>query len=343
MNHRKRRFGRAGFTLIELLVVIAIIAILIALLLPAVQKVREAANRTRCANNLKQLGVALHKYESAYKQFPPGGRSYGWCNHVPAQGYASDDVILNLNGLVLLLPYIEQDNLYRQYNPRAASSSLNRCLSGTSRNAPLAGDPIASGNGAMAATLVATFRCPSDNGDPLLDDNDIYGIGNNTGIRAQKTNYDFAVQYWEWRCNAWKQTSLNIRRMFGENSTTRVGDVTDGLSNTIAMGETTLNCANGRTPAWAYRGWVQVGVDPGPTAQPSGINVWVSNWTQPNPGRPPAQFGRVGSWSWPGSFHPGGCNFLFADGSVHFFSEGTPVARLNILAAMADGQVVTFP
>src|SRR5262249_33687719 len=149
----------------------------------------------------------------------------------------------------------------QQYNLNAASTTLNRCLSGTSANAPLAGNPIASGNGALATNRVSLFRCPSDNGDPLEDDNDIYGIGNSTGLRGMKTNYDFSVQYWEWRCNAWAKTSADVRRMFGENSTTRIADVVDGLSNTIAMGETTFDNANGRCPAWAYRGWVQVGVD----------------------------------------------------------------------------------
>src|SRR5262249_36344229 len=143
----------------------------------------------------------------------------------------------------------------------------------------------------------------------------------------------------------WKQTPSSVRRMFGENSTTRIADVADGLSNTIAMGETTLNNANGTCPAWAYRDWVQVGVDPGPTAQPSGINVWASNWTNP-PDKTRAQvptFGKVGSWSWPGSWHPGGCNFLIGDGSVRFISEGTPVTTMNLLAAMADGEVAQLP
>src|SRR5271167_3162547 len=97
---RGRRRLRRGFTLIELLVVIAIIAILIALLVPAVQKVREAAARTQCANNLKQLGLALHSYENVYHAFPPGLTTV-----TPQYSYSA-----------ALLPYIEQDNVYKLYN-----------------------------------------------------------------------------------------------------------------------------------------------------------------------------------------------------------------------------------
>src|SRR5215813_7082796 len=105
-----RSSRRSGFTLIELLVVIAIIAILIGLLLPAVQKVREAANRMACSNKLKQIALACHNYESAHRVLPPAGKGYGWCRVLP--GYPADPQTQNFNGMVLLLPYLEQEPLY---------------------------------------------------------------------------------------------------------------------------------------------------------------------------------------------------------------------------------------
>src|SRR5690242_8533010 len=106
--------SRPGFTLIELLVVIAIIAILIGLLLPAVQKVREAAARSKCSNNLKQLGLACHAYEGVHQTLPPAGSGYSWCAHNAT--YVGDTLITNMSGMVLLLPYIEQSPLEQQLN-----------------------------------------------------------------------------------------------------------------------------------------------------------------------------------------------------------------------------------
>jgi prepilin-type N-terminal cleavage/methylation domain-containing protein len=277
MIFRARFPRRPAFTLIELLVVIAIIAVLIGLLLPAVQKVREAAARTSCTNKLKQLGLALMNYESTYNQLPPAGRNYGWTHLgtptsplTPAQAKA-DPVSYNLNGLVLLLPYLEQTALYSQFNLNAAAGDAmtTYCCSYIQNGSTLASlSAAASGNAKLAQTQLPIFRCPSDPGTPILDNSVIYSA--DTGYPSAKTNYDFCTSS-SFSANAWRLLEApTTRRIFGENSTTRLLDITDGTSNTIAFGEQTLNVHNGRCTGWAFRGWVQVGINPA-----NGINIWT--------------------------------------------------------------------
>ncbi len=320
-----------GFTLIELLVVIAIIAILIALLVPAVQKVREAAARTQCQNNLKQLALAVHNYESTHKVFPPAGRSYGWCYNQVNQ----DPLILNQNGWVLVLPHMEQGGLYQQFQKDSAAGNLTTtcCCGLGSATGTLLGDAAANGDAALAATPLSLFTCPSDSGDPFNTNSTCYSpTGSSQGY---KTNYDFCTSG-DFRCNAWKLLEASTsKRMFGENSTTRFANVTDGTSNTIMIAETTRMVYNGRCPSWAYRGWVQVGVSPGIWG--SSINDWsFGGFTVP-------KTGTLGSWSRMGSLHPGGAHAAFADGSVRFLIQDLDVTTLDRLSAMADGGVVALP
>ncbi|MCX7424785.1 MAG: DUF1559 domain-containing protein [Planctomycetia bacterium] len=329
MHARVSSERRFGFTLVELLVVIAIIGILIALLLPAVQAAREAARRSKCLGNMKQMGTALHNYHAAIGRFPPSGLAYGWCTH-PERN--SNSPILNVSGLVMLLPYLGEQPLYDRYNKGAAASRL---LTGTVEGAPavtpLAGDPVTSGNAEIVSRRLAIFTCPSDPGDPLLDTSQWYGIASGTDYRGAKTNYDFSIDV-TLECQFWSVLPRNVRRMFGENSMTQVKDVTDGTTHTIAMAETLYDVLNGRCPAWGYRGWVQEGVDVGRR----GINIWTFYIYDPLPGR-------LGNWGSAGSMHPGGCHMLLADGSATFLAETTDAVVLEQLSTMGGGENVTLP
>ncbi len=325
---------RGAFTLIELLVVIAIIAILIGLLLPAVQKVREAAARAKCQNNMKQIGLALHSYESAIQKYPPAGTNYRWC-----PGAAGP--LMNSNGMVLLLPYLEQEPLFRKFNLLEASGDAPSGVQGATGT--LVGDPATNGNAAAAATVVNTFVCPSDNNPPTgrLTAASHYAPAN--GFSGAATSYDFITSDSDFSvCNNWK-TAGKLRRMFGENSTTKPTDVTDGLSNTFALGETTLWHVNGAAFAWGYRTWVMTGVDPG-TTNP-GINLWHLPAVHPtwqNPPYTPVP-GRIRTW-WAaaGSLHTGGCNFVMGDGSVRFVREAVDAATLEASCTIGGGEVVTL-
>jgi prepilin-type processing-associated H-X9-DG protein len=327
------------------LVVIAIIAILIGLLVPAVQKVREAAARLQCQNSLKQLGLALHAYHDNYKKLPPGRKSLGNTEGVNIATYAPDSVVYNLHGLVLLLPYIEQGNLFRRWNLQGAAgnflgSQLGYPVGGAKLASP---DAIASGNAALSATVIPLLLCPSDSGQPTISPSKYYSpdLGT-TGVQAAKTNYDFIAQcqgvgYYNW----WSHASLGTRYVFGENSTTRLTDIKDGTSNTLAMGEHTLSTYNGTTTSWAYAGWVSVGIDPvggwNTTYPAQGLNIWNYNNNTSPPNNTP---GQRASWYNAASLHTGGVNFVFADGSVHFISEGIDIPSLTYLSRMADGQVI---
>ena len=336
-NHRSEITNRKSkaFTLVELLAVITIIGILISLLLPAVQAAREAARRMQCANNMKQLGIALHGYHATHQCFPPAGVAYGICVQDLSRHYVGDKTVLNASGLMMLLPYLDQVPLYDAYDQKQCASNVTAYAGGGGGFGTLAGDAVTSGNARVVSTRLAVFSCPSDNGDPYLPADDPVGIKAGSGIQGVKTNYDFSTSDDEYYCNYWRTAPPSSQRMFGQNSSCRVADVRDGTSNTIAMAERTYDVYNGPCSAWGYRAWVMVGVDVG---DGYGINVWA-NAAYGDESIP----GRLLTWASAGSLHPGGAHVLLADGSVEFVNENTDTVILEKLSAMADGQIFATP
>ena len=312
------RPSRQGFTLIELLVVIAIIAVLIALLLPAVQQAREAARRTQCKNNLKQIGLALHNYHGTHKVFPAAVYSKGACTTG-----TPDPLTLNASGWTMLLPFLELGNLYEQYDSTQAACHY------VTGGGPIAGDPM--NNADVVSTLVPAFICPSENESSYsteADDRYLIAPGETT-IRGALTNYDFSTEWQNvYSCNEYHTRPAAEKRMFSDNSDTRIANVTDGTSNTVAVSETRLGIANGAPSAWGYRGWVMIGVD----IYYQGINDTVRSGTDYAP--------QLGDWGTAGSHHTGGCHVLMADGSVQFLSESINRTTLLNLSRMSDGNVV---
>jgi prepilin-type N-terminal cleavage/methylation domain-containing protein len=305
-----RRANRKAFTLLELLVVIAIIGVLIAILLPAVQKIREAANRVSCANNLHNLGLACHMYHDTYKRFPPG-----YLGPIPnEQDYGGQPEKMQQVGLlVYLLPYIEQDNLYRQLQE-------------------IDFDPLRLGpawytnptNWQLAQTRIKLFECPSDN---IADDTSTNGTAqglhfynyrakilpntdDNTNEEAVirdpndptvlgRTNYFGCAglagrgtsQYWS-----------KYEGIFTNRSRTTFASISDGASNTLLLGEAMGGRQNGQHMFVAS--WFGAGVEP----------TWSG---LPRDGQDPVS---------PPVFeskHPGIVQFCFADGSVRSLRKGT--------------------
>ncbi|HEV7223366.1 MAG TPA: DUF1559 domain-containing protein [Pirellulales bacterium] len=325
---------RSGFTLVELLVVIAIIGILIALLLPAVQAAREAARRSQCTNQLKQLGLAALNYESTHRVFPPAGLDYGWTPH--ADG--APKTILNLNGFVLMLPFMEQQAVAGRYNYNGSAGAYN------TGGIPLAGDPGLNGNATIMAMQLPIFYCPSDDGPKAVAWTGTtvpnYGISTQSPLFGALTCYEFSTNpaQEQGNGNSWNTFASNkvTRALFGQNSSAKFGDITDGSSNVTAFVETTLRTGDGGSNTWGYRGWVMNGVSLYGVG-PNGINQWQapaswSSWY----GAPP-MVGKVIQWGGAGSLHPAGCNAVMADGSTHFINESTDLLTQQRLGFIADG------
>lgn len=299
-----------GFTLVELLVVIAIIGVLIALLLPAVQFAREAARRSQCSNNLRQLAIATHLYHDQHLVFPPSHMNYmatyRAITYTPA---------LNHSGWLYVLPLVEQSGISQKIDMNYASGPA--LWNGSSQGTV----PVPLQTQQMVAVQVPIFLCPSDIGAREIPGGAWAVHYGQEQVEGARTNYDFSTEsLYTLYGYSFKWLSMHDprrRRMFGINGGSRMSDVIDGTSNTVMLAETTRLVYNGYATAWGYRGWVMTGHD---IAQNHGQARGINCWTYANiPST--RQYGRLGNWGTVGSLHPSGCQFAMGDASVKFLSE----------------------
>ncbi len=317
---KKRRWG---FTLIELLVVIAIIGILVALLLPAVQKVRDAAQRTACANDMKQIGLALHNYHDVNGTLPPGLDP-----NQPTGG--PTNYYFYWSWMARILPFVEQDNLWRQADNYARTVSANPW------DGSLPGQP--QGNPALRTTLTV-YTCPADN--RVLSSEYVTGKGGNLTVAFTEFLGVSGIQMYP--------VTSKYEGLFFPTSHVKFADISDGLSNTLAVGE--------RPPSadliygWWFAGAGQNGGTTGSSDVVLGINeVNVSYRRCPGYGDSnyhyqfgPGDINDLCSQFHFWSLHPGGAHFLLADGSVQYFSYSINQTVLTAMATRAGGEVAETP
>ncbi|WP_339730825.1 DUF1559 domain-containing protein [uncultured Gimesia sp.] len=353
----RRLTTKRGFTLIELLVVIAIIAILIALLLPAVQQAREAARRSTCKNNLKQIGLALHNYHETHRTFPFGANQIGSGDFRDVS--PEPTLALNHTGWLMLLPFMDQAPLYNQLNLNIATNGHYAAPSSTVSNSitgVVGGWPNA--NSPLVQTILPVLICPSDDGDTL--ESDRTDVANYIANHA-RTNYLFCAGG---HGNGWSggrlwsiyqtsssnladgRTGIRYRGMFGFNGAAKIKDIKDGTSVTIAVCEGAINgrTHDAYTPIWGgYRRYGTFAVNH-PNIDANHINNarYHINGAYHVPGMTSSgttadRRHHVGVAS---SVHEGGIHTLMGDGSVRFLSENMDKNTYALLTRINDGEVL---
>lgn len=317
------RSRRIAFTLIELLVVIAIIAVLIALLLPAVQQAREAARRSQCKNNLKQLGLAIHNYHDTCNSLPPAyinPGSGGSASLFPAGNTR------NINGNLLLLPYLDQSPLYNQIN---FSLPLGPAAGGGATFGSLAPNSQAG----LFSNPLSVFRCPSDTPFQEPMDSTVSPYSSYPGYaitNAQRVSYGFVFDRNAYTISVnYRFDGTSTKSMWGMNGSAAIRDVTDGTSNTFVLMEATFKHAS-----------ASLGAMYGPFLHAySAYSEVIPAWRGIN--RP--QVASIPDRPWyssASSRHVGGCHALMADGAVRFISENINTTTLSSLTSMGGGEVV---
>jgi prepilin-type N-terminal cleavage/methylation domain-containing protein/prepilin-type processing-associated H-X9-DG protein len=339
LTFRKRR---GGFTLIELLVVIAIIAVLIALLLPAVQQAREAARRTQCKNNLKQIGLALHNYEGTFGRLPPG--NFG------GMGTCNDD---GLAWPFSILPYLDQAPLYNQIDAYLAATNISHTLCAPYPTLPRIG--VMRGHFQKYGTiipggdmLISAYKCPSSTLPRVvpaaftvpgmerfgaLPPQDLAMTGYGTIDYKGNGGGDF-------------DGSGMLSKQFESYGGRLFRDITDGLSQTCFAGESSYVTTNVSYTQFTAGTGTATRVEDWPTWLGSvntdeSIRYEGESWEDPINGfvKPNTMAG-ARSDDCAFSFHIGGAQFLFGDGSVRFLTENMDIITYSRMHSISDGLVI---
>ncbi|MFV0443394.1 MAG: DUF1559 domain-containing protein [Planctomycetaceae bacterium] len=294
------RSKRFGFTLIELLVVIAIVAILVALLLPAVQQVRSAARTAQCQDHLHNLGIALHAYEGSHGTLPPG-----WVA-VPlrSDGSPGDNSSHRWGWGTMILPFIEQKPLYDLLSQDSYSF----------------GREWRSGSGELPSTEIELFGCPTDT-MPLF----------NTTFGSGKSNYLGSYGHRPIDTANYSQ----FEGVFSRNSRVRFAQVTDGMSNTIFLGERAGGTVRGRDYSPTAGLWVGIQRFDRPYQQVARGPDSATNYVNSVNG--------INRWTLTVSLHPGGGQVAMGDGKVAFLSENIDLLLYQNLIGRSDGNPVRVP
>lgn len=331
---------RPGFTLVELLVVIAIIGVLVALLLPAVQAAREAARRSSCSNNLRQMGIGLHNHHDVKLVLPPGGTYYGNCCTPPTY----------TNWAIELLPFIEQKNLYEQYRQNEQNISTHNVLIGRNR---IKTYECASDTMIGKAEQPASGPIPANS--PLMHGSyrAVSGKANMAQGHGAWDSYEPGL----WPGGVMDHTYKSLLHSIGVSynnapaPTTasamggpeKFANATDGLSNTLMIGEYTTRSTTTRGTFWYYT---------------------YGSYNQSSVGAESRLYGKpygksstdtMGCWGTPGLYgdqmckrafnaeHPAGANWSLGDASVRFISTNVDINLLQNMATMAGGESAVVP